>query len=91
VRLGHWGLTTKADHNDIRHSPIERVTREAQFPGTGWAILCRAALRSESKDQADPARTGRGHPLHASGGRSFADAAGPFDPVVVRVHGRILD
>ena len=26
------GLTTKADHNDIRHSPIERVTREAKFP-----------------------------------------------------------
>ena len=24
-----WRLTTKVDHNDMRHSPIERVTREA--------------------------------------------------------------
>jgi len=28
-----WTLTTIADHDDIRHSPIERVTREAKFPG----------------------------------------------------------
>jgi len=27
------GLTTKDDHNDMRHSPIERVTSEARFPG----------------------------------------------------------
>jgi hypothetical protein len=37
-------LTTIADHNDIRHSPIERVTSEAKFPGerrhpTGWRCL----------------------------------------------------
>jgi hypothetical protein len=26
-------LTTKVDHNDIRHSATEQVTREANFPG----------------------------------------------------------
>jgi hypothetical protein len=26
-------LTTRADHNDMRHSPIKRVTWEAEFPG----------------------------------------------------------
>jgi hypothetical protein len=25
--------TTMADHNDIRHSPIERVTQQGKFPG----------------------------------------------------------
>ena len=26
-------VSLEADHNDIRHSPIERVTWEARFPG----------------------------------------------------------
>jgi hypothetical protein len=31
--IGPSGLTTRADHNDIRRSPIERVAWEVKFSG----------------------------------------------------------
>jgi hypothetical protein len=42
VPLGYERLTTEADRNDIRHSPIERVTWKAKFPGERrQPTLCR--------------------------------------------------
>jgi hypothetical protein len=42
-------LTTKSDHNDIRHSPIERVTREAKFQVSDGSRQVGCVLQAEDQ------------------------------------------
>jgi hypothetical protein len=57
-------LTTIVDHDDTRHSPIERVTREARFPSERGVADGLAVPYKRGVLPGRPRRRARSHACH---------------------------